>query len=136
MEPLENLLIEAIAEPETFEFVPSERLGKALKGRAFKVRAMTNAEYRSFMKLAYISRNGKREFDNIRFVESIVLNCTIEPNFRKADAIEKAGCGTPEEFMHKVLLPGEIDRLGNEIARRSGFGAQDIEEAYEDTKKP
>lgn len=136
MEPLENLLIEAISEPESFDIIPSERLEKALKGRSFKVRAMTNAEYRSFMKMAYTSRNGKREFDNIKFVESIVLNCTIEPNFRKVDAIEKAGCGTPEEFMHKVLLPGEIDRLGNEIARRSGFGAQDVEDAYDDTKKP
>ena len=136
MEPLENLLIEAIAEPEVFEIVPSERLEKVLKGRAFKVRAMTNAEYRSFMKLAYTTRNGKRDFDNIKFVETIVLNCTIEPNFRKDEAIEKAECSSPDEFLHKVLLPGEIDKLGNEIARHSGFGAQDIEEAYEDTKKP
>lgn len=136
MEPLENLLIEAIAEPEVFDVIPSERIGKVLKGRVFKVRAMTNAEYRSFMKQAYITRNGKREFDNIKFVEMIVLDCTIEPNFRKAEAIEKAGCSTPDEFLHKVLLPGEIDKLGNEIARHSGFGAQDVDEAYEDTKKP
>ncbi len=136
MESLENLLIEAIAEPEEFDVIPSERIGKILKGRAFKVRAMTNTEYRSFMKGAYTTRNGRREFDNIKFVETIVLNCTTEPNFRKADSIEKAGCSTPDEFMHKVLLPGEIDKLGNEIARHSGFGVQDIDEAYEDTKKP
>ena len=136
MEPLENLLIEAIAEPEVFETVPSERLKKVLKGRTFKFRAMTNAEYRSFMKLSYTNRNGKREFDNIKFVETIVLNCTVEPNFRSADAIDKAGCSTPDEFLHKVLLPGEIDTLGNEIAHHSGFGAQNTEEAYEDTKKP
>lgn len=136
MEPLDNLLIEAIAEPEVFEVVPSERLKKVLKGRVFKVRAMTNAEYRAFTKQAYTLRNGKREFDNIKFVESVVMDCTIEPNFRKAESIEKAGCTTPDEYLHKVLLPGEIDKLGNEIARHSGFGVQDVEEAYEDAKKP
>lgn len=136
MEPLENLLIEAIAEPEVFEFVPSERLKKALKGRVFKIRAMTNTEYRAFTKAAYVSKNGKREFDNIKFTEAVVLDCTIEPNFRKVEAIENAGCATPDQFLHKVLLPGEIDKLANEIARHSGFGVQDVEEAYEDTKKP
>ncbi len=133
MESLEDFLIEAAQEEVIHEVVVSERLA----AHPFKVRPMTNDEYRAFSRQAYVTRGGKREFDNIRFSEALVLNCVVEPEFKRADWLNRAGVSTPEALIHKVLRPGEINRLGEEIAKISGFGAQSIEdEAYDEAKKP
>lgn len=133
MEGLEDFLIEAAQEEITSEVVISERL----KGKKFKIRPLSNDEYRCYMRQSYVTRGGKREFDNIKFTELLVLNCVVEPNFKRADWIAKASVSTPEELIHKVLYPGEISKLSDEIAKLSGFGAQSVEdEAYEEAKKP
>jgi len=133
MESLEDFLIEAAQEDVTHKVVVSERLAS----HPFKIRPMTNEEYRAFSRQSYVTRGGKREFDNIKFSETIVLNCVVEPEFKRADWLNKAGVATPEALIHKVLMPGEINRLGEEIAKISGFGAHGIEdEAYDEAKKP
>lgn len=133
MESLEDFLIEAAHEEITKEIIVSNRLAS----HSFKIRPMTNDEYRAFSRQAYVMRGGNREFDNIKFAETIVLNCVTEPNFRRVDWIAKAGVQTPEQLIHKVLMPGEINRISDEVAKLSGFGKLSIEEeAYEEAKKP
>jgi hypothetical protein len=62
-----------------------------------------------------------------------VLNHTIEPNFKDADSIKKAGCQSPEQFLYRSLLAGEIAELAQQISALSGFD-KDMEETVEEAK--
>lgn len=64
---------------------------------------------------------------------NIVINHTVEPNFKDAESIKKMGVMTPEDYLHKVLLPGEIDDLALKIQELSGFN-KDFEELVDEAK--
>lgn len=99
----------------------------------FKIKAISGEAYASYRKEALkITKNGA-EFDTKRFNELIVINHTIDPNFRDAEAVKAAGCITPEQYMYRSLLAGEIDALAAKISELSGFNTT-IEEAKEEVK--
>lgn len=129
MGSLQDFLLEASVEECTKDIPVSERL----KGNTFKIRAMSNEQYKRFQKLCISQRNGKRHFDDGRMKEMMVVECVVEPNFNEAAWIKKAGCVTPEQLVNKILLPGEIERIVNEISVLSGFG-HDLEQAIDEAK--
>lgn len=99
----------------------------------FKIKAISGEAYASYRKEALkITKNGA-EFDTKRFNELIVINHTVDPNFRDAEAVKAAGCITPEQYMYRSLLAGEIDALAAKISELSGFNTT-IEEAKEEVK--
>lgn len=107
----------------TEEVVVSDRFkdaeGNVLK---FKIKAMTNPEFDELRKRSTeIKKNRKIEFDVSKFNCGVVINHTIEPSFKDAESIKKLGCATPEEYLNKVLLAGEIATLAEHIQRISGF---------------
>lgn len=107
----------------TEEVVVSDRFkdadGNVLK---FKIKAMTNPEFDELRKRSTeIKKNRKVEFDVSKFNCGVVINHTIEPSFKDAESIKKLGCATPEEYLNKVLLAGEIATLAEHIQRISGF---------------
>lgn len=107
----------------TEEVVVSDRFkdadGNVLK---FKIKAMTNPEFDELRKRSTeIKKNRKIEFDVSKFNCGVVINHTIEPSFKDAESIKKLGCATPEEYLNKVLLAGEIATLAEHIQRVSGF---------------
>ncbi|MMZ67442.1 Phage XkdN-like protein [compost metagenome] len=68
-----------------------------------------------------IKKGRKVEFDAHKFNLQMVINHTIEPNFKHAESIQKMGCSTPEEYVQRVLLAGEITTLATKIQELSGF---------------
>lgn len=107
----------------TEEVVISDRFkdadGNLLK---FKIKAMTNPEFDELRKRSTeIKKNRKIEFDVSKFNCGVVINHTLEPSFKDAESIKKLGCATPEEYLNKVLLAGEIATLAEHIQRISGF---------------
>lgn len=120
----------------TAEVVVSDRFkdekGNLLK---FKIRAMSSDEFEDCRKKSMSTIVGKRrkvEMDLRKFNNSIVINNTIEPNFKDAESIKQLGCTTPEEYLNKVLLPGEIVELSSQIQQLSGF--KDMDELVEEAK--
>lgn len=100
----------------------------------FKIRIMDNSEYKEYQKLVTkIGKKGKIEVDGSALQEKIVIGQTVDPNFKDAESIKAVGCMTPEQYLSKVLLPGEIVILAGKILEASGF-AQDIEELIEEAK--
>ncbi|SHN65960.1 phage tail assembly chaperone [Desulfitobacterium chlororespirans] len=101
----------------------------------FKIKAMTNAEFEEARKKATTiktKKGGSFDFDTRKFNETIIINHTINPEFKDANSIQKMGCITPEQYLNKVLLAGEIAELANQIQTLSGFDKtfeEDIEEA-------
>lgn len=97
-------------------------LSARLKDHPFTIRAMTGEEFSDYQRQASRIIKGKNvEFDSRRFQEAVILNHTLEPDFKNAELLKKAGCMTPAQFMYKVLLAGEIAELVQKISALSGF---------------
>ena len=125
-----QFLIDNPVDNLTDEVIVSARLAKF----PFKIKGMTGPEFSEYQKLSTkISRHKKVEFDSKTFNELVVLNHTLNPNFRDAESIKKAGCQTPEQFLYKSLLAGEINELAQQITALSGFD-KDIEDTVEEAK--
>lgn len=123
----------------TDEVAISERFrgpdGKVLK---FKIRVLTNQEFENYRRQAMAistDKKGRRrvDLDSAKFNALVVINHTVDPNFKDAASIQALGCQTPEEYLNKVLLPGEIVDLANAILRLSGFD-EDMDELVEEAK--
>lgn len=127
---LTQFLIDNPIDNLTAEVIVSARLAKF----PFKIKGISGVEFSEYQKLSTkINKKRKVEFDSKTFNELVVLNHTVEPNFRDAENIKKAGCKTPEQFLYKSLLAGEIAELAQQISALSGFDA-DIEELTEEVK--
>lgn len=130
MSALMQFLIENPVDNLTSEVIVSPRLSKF----PFKIKGMTGPEFSDYQKLSTkIGRHKKVDFDSKVFNELVVLNHTVEPNFRDADSIKKAGCQTPEQFLYKSLLAGEIAELAQQISALSGFD-KEFEDEVEEAK--
>lgn len=109
-------------------------VSKRLERFPFTIKAMTGREFGEYQKLAAaIGKKKKVSFDTQKFNEQVVINHVVEPNFRDAESIKVAGCTTPEQFMYRSLLAGEISELATRISVLSGFD-EDIEETIEEAK--
>ena len=130
MSVLLDCLVENPVDNVTEQVVVSKRLAQF----PFIIKAMSGPEFSNYQKRATkYGKNKKVEFDSKAFNEQVVLNHTVEPNFRDAEAIKKAGCLTPEQFLYRSLLAGEIAELAEKISALSGFDA-DIEATVEEAK--
>ena len=129
MSDLMNFLIENPVDDLTEEIMLSKRLKKF----KIKIKAMSGTEFSEYQKLSTkIGRHKKVEFDTKKFNELIIINHTVEPNFKDSESLKKAGVQTPEQLLYKSLLAGEISDLAEQISKLSGFDTdinEDIDEA-------
>ena len=130
MSGLREFLMENSVDNLTEKVVVSARLAQY----PFTIRAMTGPEFADYQKMATkVGRHNKVEFNRKLFNELVVLNQTVEPNFRDASLIKDCGCQNPEQLLYKKLLAGEIAELAQQISTLSGFDT-DMEEAVKDAK--
>lgn len=130
MSTLQNFLLENQINDVTSQILVSPRL----RGNPFTIRAMTGKEFNEYQQAATKIHKGQRvDFNSALFREKVIINHTVEPNFKDADFIKKAGCVTPEQLLNKVLLAGEIAELSNQISILSGFDT-DMDEMVEEAK--
>lgn len=100
----------------------------------FKIKAMDNETYKSLQdKYTKMYKKGRMKFDGAGFNTGLILECCVEPNFKSAEFVKKAGVLTPEDAVRKVLLPGEIVNLAAYIQELSGFD-KDTEELKDEVK--
>lgn len=134
MSKLMNFLLANTVEGLTEKVVVSDRFkidGELLK---FTIKALSPDEFSALQKqCTKLGKKSKVTFDNQRFNEQIIINYTLEPNFKDADAINKAGCVTSEQLLNKTLLAGEVATLVEQISQLSGFD-KDLEELKEEAK--
>ncbi len=134
MSKLTDFLLNNTVENLTEEVIVSDRFkvdGKILK---FKIKAVNPDEFSDLQKqCTKVGKKGKVNFDSKMFNEQLIINYTVDPNFKEAEVIKKAGCMTPEQLVNKVLLAGEVATLVEEISALSGFD-KDLEELREEAK--
>lgn len=70
-------------------------------------------------------RHGKIEKTN-GYVSGldIVINGTVDPNFKDKNLMKKFGVVTPRDAVEKLLLPGEIGEIAKEITKLCGVSTQ------------
>lgn len=130
MSKLSQFLIENPVEGITDEVIISNRIPFK-----FKIKGMSGEDFAQYRKQA-VKINAKTQnasFDSKLLTELMVINNTIEPDFRNAADIEAAGCHTPAQYLYKVLLAGEIEELSQRIQKLSGLNV-DLEEKVEEAK--
>lgn len=137
MSKLQEFLNTHPVDQVTQEVIISDRFkdenGKLIK---FKIKAATNAEYENARKKAMAIRakkNSTVEFDSKKFNESLVIDNTLDPDFRDAGSIKVTGTISPEGYLNKVLLSGEVNTLAEKILELSGFN-KDMDEEIEEAK--
>lgn len=100
----------------------------------FEIKPISSSEFSELQKrCTKIGKKGKTDFDSKKFNETLVINNTIEPNFRDAKFISDAKCVSPEEVLNKVLLAGEVIELSSQIQKISGFD-QELDELRDEAK--
>jgi hypothetical protein len=100
----------------------------------FTIRAMNQKDYNAATKKhSRHTKDGRMELDYAAYCEDIVIQNTVEPSFKDAESIRGLGLATPEQYLERALLPGEIVRLANEITTLSGFN-QSFSELVDEAK--
>lgn len=135
MSTLMDFLIENTGTDLTEEVVISDRLvddqGEKIK---FNIRALSTEEYNRIQKeCTKISKKGATSFDQGKMIQQVILTCSLEPNFRDASAIQKAGVAAPEQLLNRLLLPGEQRNLYQAVSSLSGFD-RDLDELKDEVK--
>lgn len=89
----------------------------------FEIRALNNDEWENCRSQCMsINKNGSVSLNNSKMNAMIVVTGCVNPNFRDAGLLSKAGITLPVDFVNKVLKPGEIEKLAGQILQYSGFG--------------
>ena len=103
----------------------------------FKIKPMSSKEFYKYQQIATTVIPGKHKdvkFNSGRFNEQVIINHVTYPNFRDANLLTGAGVNTPEEYINKFFLAGELANLTEEISVISGFQQTD-EELEDEVKK-
>jgi len=72
-------------------------------------------------------RTGNETFDEEKYQLGVIVTGTVNPNWRDERLLSKYNVLTGEDVVKKVLLPGEVVIVANEIADLSGFN-EEVEE--------
>lgn len=115
--------------------VADEEIEIKLKRFSIKAKPLTNDKYNEFSARCRgkFNKNGVT-WDSNKFNMLIICNQCIDPDFSNAVFLQKAGCQTPDEFINKKLLPGEITEIANQIVKASGFDVDNLNEKIEEAK--
>lgn len=125
---------------ETTEVPLSNRFvdesGELLK---FKIKAIPMSVYKSIQKECTKTnpKKGTSEIDVSTLYEKLVIEGTVDPNFKDKESIESSGISysinAPSQYLNKVLKSGEIIKLSDEILTLSGFN-NSMEDLVEEAK--
>ena len=92
----------------------------------FKVRALTQEENDKITKQATrrVKVDGQyvEQLDSVDFSRRMVVEATVEPDFRSKEMCDTYGVMDPLLVPGKMLRAGEYAKLMREINRLSGFG--------------
>ncbi|MDO4301545.1 MAG: XkdN-like protein [Clostridia bacterium] len=104
------------------------------KDFSFTIKALSAEQLEQYRaKASSYDSNGNFKFESMLFNTKIAIAGCQYPNFKDAESITERGCRTPEEYIKDVLLPGEIEALGESIKRLSGYNIS-ISELIEESK--
>ena len=135
-------VLSAFLHPEpmdiTKESIISDRFKEDGKPVPFKIRTISQAENDALVKKAQkvdMVRGRRIQYqDDQRYTNSLIVACTVQPDFRDAELCQAYGTLDPLEVPGKMLLSGETAKLVEAIMNLNGFTIQSPEEEEEEAK--
>lgn len=103
----------------------------------FKVRSIPqkrNEELGDACKTKKRGKNGviNETFDRVRYQNLLIVECTLEPDFRDEGLLASYKVVDPIELPSKMLRPGEYTKLVRELENINGF--KDSDDLMEEAK--
>lgn len=135
-------VLSAFLHPEpmdvTKEIIISDRFKEDGKPVPFKIRTISQAENDALVKKAQkvdMVRGRRIQYqDDQKYTNSLIVACTVQPDFRDAELCQAYGTLDPLEVPGKMLLSGETAKLVEAIMNLNGFTIQPPEEEEEEAK--
>lgn len=135
-------VLSAFLHPEpmdiTKEIIISDRFKEDGKPVPFKIRTISQAENDALVKKAQkvdMVRGRRIQYqDDQKYTNSLIVACTVQPDFRNAELCQAYGTLDPLEVPGKMLLSGETAKLVEAIMTLNGFTIQPPEEEEEEAK--
>jgi hypothetical protein len=122
----------------TKEIIISDRFKEDGKPVPFKIRTISQAENDALVKKAQkvdMVRGRRIQYqDDQKYTNSLIVACTVQPDFRDAELCQAYGTLDPLEVPGKMLLSGETAKLVEAIMNLNGFSIQSPEEEEEEAK--
>jgi hypothetical protein len=122
----------------TKEIIISDRFKEDGKPVPFKIRTISQAENDALVKKAQkvdMVRGRRIQYqDDQKYTNSLIVACTVQPDFRDAELCQAYGTLDPLEVPGKMLLSGETAKLVEAIMNLNGFTVQSPEEEEEEAK--
>lgn len=122
----------------TKEIIISDRFKEDGKPVPFKIRTISQAENDALAKKAQkvdMVRGRRIQYqDDQKYTNSLIVACTVQPDFRDAELCQAYGTLDPLEVPGKMLLSGETAKLVEAIMNLNGFTIQSPEEEEEEAK--
>jgi hypothetical protein len=122
----------------TKESIISDRFKEDGKPVPFKIRTISQAENDALIKKAQkvdMVRGRRIQYqDDQKYTNSLIVACTVQPDFRDAELCQAYGTLDPLEVPGKMLLSGETAKLVEAIMNLNGFSIQSPEEEEEEAK--
>lgn len=109
---------------EIKETIPVIVNGKKLE---IVVRPISETEHNEFQRRANEVKRNKLIFDSGKYKNLILESCIVEPNFKDAEFLKKAGCLSASEFINKKFPAGAVANIVERIQKLSGFDSYDME---------
>lgn len=128
-----------IAVEETKKVEISKRfIGEDGKPVPFEIKTISQDENAQLVK-QYTRRNVVKgsvveNFNSVAYTNALILECTVQPDFRDSRMCETYGVLDPMLVPGKMLLSGEYSALVGEIMKLNGFDADSLLKDEEEAK--
>lgn len=96
----------------------------------FKLRALTQKQFEEVQEMStdIDVQNQTSDVDVSLMQLETILNGVASPSLRDKEVMDHYGVVTPYDLIKKLLLPGEISSLYDQISRLSAFNTGAVEE--------
>lgn len=134
-----DAFLHPIAVEETKKVEISKRfIGEDGKPVPFEIKTISQDENAQLIK-QYTRRkvaNGSvvENFNTTAYTNALILECTVQPDFRDSRMCEAYGVLDPVMVPGKMLLSGEYSALVGEIMKLNGFDADSLLKDEEEAK--
>lgn len=91
------------------------------------IRAITEAEHTEFQRRSNVINKNKITFDSGKYSNLVLEACIVEPNFKDAEFLKRAGCVTAIDFINKKFPAGVVSDISQKIQELSGFESYEME---------
>lgn len=128
-----------IAVEETKKVEISKRfIGEDGKPVPFEIKTIPQGDnsqlIKKYTRRKLVSGTTTEIFDTSAYTNALIVECTVQPDFRDRRMCETYGVLDPEMVPGKMLLSGEYSALVGEIMKLNGFDADSLLRDEEEAK--